>query len=749
MANIEAQPGWADVRQLETNEFGRGGPNGNLNEHAKALVARTEYLKQQKADKSEIAQGHYEFATYALFNAGKSTLPLNCTVIINEQNNTGTGTWAQGSNQWNGITLAKSSYDPAEQAKAFTITQNNQLKKELGLEFVNLKSKYFGIYPSRNSENIIDGFNSSSTARTVLITVKPNTSYKVSKSTVTDRYSISLFKEFPLTARTTVKARMVHDYLSTNVFSGDFEFATGADEFWLAINVSNTSQEPDLFITELNSVKTSIAKETANLIPDLAKFMSLKVIYAGTTTNPLSISDNNNPLYKSIAISVDENTQYTFSKQTSDVFNIVCVVADATNKTRTYVEIISSVSQTEVTFTTPSRAVLLYIGVSVTGKTPFVQLEKGPVKTDWVNYGLTLSKNIFFENQFPVFAINAIASDVTALWKRMLAGAENSTVFIEPGIYHFSETLTIPSNCQLIGMGEVILKLTDATNLERIYWRGSNQVKACIKSEETSKNINLKNIKLVGADNYNSGWQWGWVLQGEGHTVDNCGAENINWLPVETPNYTNSGYGVGLMFYKAKKCRLVGGKYHHSGYQNMGVDNGEDVTIDGTFCGAGGRTSFQVHRNSRNIKLLNSTIRQEHTGPDVHSALTLHAQDGEYIDDVTIDNCSIYAQVEPSLTHRGGIQGVGGQERNIKITNNTIVTNNWGITGVATAQGNPEHWLISGNTIEADDYGVWLSGKNCIVKDNVKIEAVETININGTYVETNIVKDNIEIVKTP
>lgn len=119
MANLEVQPGWPAARQLDRDEFASGGPNGNLNEHAKVFLARTEYLQQQKANKSEIVQGVFEFGTYAEFNAAKASLPLNCTVIINEVNNTGTS-WGQGSNRWNGTTLTKSAYDPLTQAKNYT-----------------------------------------------------------------------------------------------------------------------------------------------------------------------------------------------------------------------------------------------------------------------------------------------------------------------------------------------------------------------------------------------------------------------------------------------------------------------------------------------------------------------------------------------------------------------------------------------------------------------------------------------------
>lgn len=134
MANLDAQPSWPAVRQLESHELARGGINGNMNEQAKALLARTEYLNQQKANKYEIVQGVFEFGTYAEFDAAKATLPANCTVVIGEANTTGTGTWGIGNNSWNGTVLKKSVYDPLIESKASAILEDKKLKLELGSE---------------------------------------------------------------------------------------------------------------------------------------------------------------------------------------------------------------------------------------------------------------------------------------------------------------------------------------------------------------------------------------------------------------------------------------------------------------------------------------------------------------------------------------------------------------------------------------------------------------------------------------
>ncbi|MEG1234079.1 MAG: hypothetical protein RSE18_09605 [Acinetobacter sp.] len=49
MTDINPLPSWAAVRQLEIGEYALGGANGNMNEQAKSLAARSELLKQYVA----------------------------------------------------------------------------------------------------------------------------------------------------------------------------------------------------------------------------------------------------------------------------------------------------------------------------------------------------------------------------------------------------------------------------------------------------------------------------------------------------------------------------------------------------------------------------------------------------------------------------------------------------------------------------------------------------------------------------
>ena len=80
MTDINPTPSWANVRQLEVGEFATGGANGNMNEQAKSLAARSELLKQYAALPYESKTGGYALgATVKLDNGDivKSTVDGN------------------------------------------------------------------------------------------------------------------------------------------------------------------------------------------------------------------------------------------------------------------------------------------------------------------------------------------------------------------------------------------------------------------------------------------------------------------------------------------------------------------------------------------------------------------------------------------------------------------------------------------------------------------------------------------------
>ena len=90
MTDILPPAGWPNVRQLETNEFATGGFNGNMNEQAKSLAARSELLKQYAALPYESKTGGYalnERVQLATGDIVRSTIPSN----VNNPNENMTG----------------------------------------------------------------------------------------------------------------------------------------------------------------------------------------------------------------------------------------------------------------------------------------------------------------------------------------------------------------------------------------------------------------------------------------------------------------------------------------------------------------------------------------------------------------------------------------------------------------------------------------------------------------------------------
>lgn len=103
MTDINPAPSWAAVRQLEVSEFALGGANGNMNEQAKSLAARSEFLKQRAA---------YQYNTMAEANADIANIAVNQNVNVVDSGLYYKATAGE-------TTLTKSAYDPLTQAKAY------------------------------------------------------------------------------------------------------------------------------------------------------------------------------------------------------------------------------------------------------------------------------------------------------------------------------------------------------------------------------------------------------------------------------------------------------------------------------------------------------------------------------------------------------------------------------------------------------------------------------------------------------
>ncbi len=109
MTDINPTPSWAAVRQLEVGEFALGGANGNMNEQAKSLAARSMFLKQRAA---------YQYNTLAEATADIANIAVNQNVNVVDSGLHYKATAGATS-------LTKSPYDPVEQAKEDATTKAN------------------------------------------------------------------------------------------------------------------------------------------------------------------------------------------------------------------------------------------------------------------------------------------------------------------------------------------------------------------------------------------------------------------------------------------------------------------------------------------------------------------------------------------------------------------------------------------------------------------------------------------------
>ena len=102
MTDINPTPSWAAVRQLEIGEFALGGANGNMNEQAKSLASRSEFLKQR-------AVYQYNTMTEAIADIANIAVNQNVNVVDS-------GSYYKATA--GATSLTKSPYDPLAQAKA-------------------------------------------------------------------------------------------------------------------------------------------------------------------------------------------------------------------------------------------------------------------------------------------------------------------------------------------------------------------------------------------------------------------------------------------------------------------------------------------------------------------------------------------------------------------------------------------------------------------------------------------------------
>ena len=636
----------------------------------------------------------------------------------------------------------KSLYDPVTQVKKYTDWL-------IGDSYGNIdvsSSDYLTLSPNRVS-GVFDNFTNQTTARTYLIPVEPNSQYTISKATETQHYIVLELSFYPLIGKEGYVSKVINDSPNTGVMSGDIQFATSSAAKWISVTTSvGTNSTSNLKLIKKGYVGAPFEK-SKNLLNPIYKGVQTSILYVDSTTNPFT---SQLTTIRSVILSIKPSTDYTFSLMTETSRFKAILINSGVNGAITYTNVLDQNGAKKVSFTTGAQSRFLAVYYSNASEDPLMQLEYGLQATPYEPYGykLPVAQRASASSSYLLVVIDP-QYDVTAQLQSAFAQAENATVFISAGTYEFNKTLNIPSNARIVGLGAVILKLTSTDMLETVNWRYT-PVKTYLKSSIESVNSYLENITVVGADVVDeTALHFGICMQGDNHKLVEVSVDRTNWEVTDAAERRQGGNGWGLVFFNAKRGKVTGGRFTYGGYENIGTENTDDIVFDNIFCGIGWRTSFQVHKNSKNIKLINSTVEQRRSGKQAHSAVTFHGQPTELVDGVIVDNCLIDSEVHDTWLERGGIQAVLGNEHNVTITNNTIKTNNWGITGGVTGPStNPcQNWIVTGNRITAVEESIKIRGKYALVNANI-IKAQADVSFTGADAETCVSTGNI-YVPTP
>ncbi|WP_422122938.1 right-handed parallel beta-helix repeat-containing protein [Planococcus sp. X10-3] len=330
---------------------------------------------------------------------------------------------------------------------------------------------------------------------------------------------------------------------------------------------------------------------------------------------------------------------------------------------------------------------------------------------------------------------NGIADDTAALQE---AFDVKRNVYIPPGNYKITGTLYVHSDTNVYGDGESShVFLGDGYVLDTIVWRAASDWLACpyIVTMPESKNITVKNFKISGnTSQIEDLTHFGLAFADTTNGI----AEN---MIIQYVNYEDSlsevwlrGFNIVTM--RASDIQIKGGNFDYGGYECVCINDGsENITVDGANIGIGWRTSIQVHRRCKDIKIINNTIVQN--APIAHGAVTFHAEPGEEIVNVLFANNFVDATVGVG---QRALQTHGfGSEENLIITGNTIKSNQDGLYLKAINGA-----IVSNNIVIAGRFSIHdLAGsRNTLITGN-KLLSVKGLNISRDVQNLKILHNEI------
>lgn len=272
---------------------------------------------------------------------------------------------------------------------------------------------------------------------------------------------------------------------------------------------------------------------------------------------------------------------------------------------------------------------------------------------------------------------DGVTDDTVALQSALTAGA-GKKVIIPSGTYKITGTLYIKSDTLVEGQGTgTQIILGDNYTLDSFIWRGLATAYAYMRTEVNSKNVTVKNFKIIGnKTQFENAFHIGFgFVDCENGLAENMVIEYINYSPV----LGHELMGFNIVTIRASDIVIRGGTFSYGGYECVGVlDGSRNVLVDGIYAYIGWRTVFQAHRDTKNVILTNSHIIQRTTAnSSANAAVTIHGEPDALVENVTISNNIIDAEVD--LNYRAFQLNGSGGEKNIIMVNNHIVSNGVGL----------------------------------------------------------------------
>lgn len=341
-------------------------------------------------------------------------------------------------------------------------------------------------------------------------------------------------------------------------------------------------------------------------------------------------------------------------------------------------------------------------------------------------------------------AVGDGVTDDTDAINLALTQAANKILYIPEGTYLFSGTLHVHSGTQIIGCGErSVFQLADEFTLDSIDWRPDSTYNAKYKYpmillDEDSNGCVLSNFTLIGSTTtWKDENEDGITVRGSNHILENLLVHNIN--------YSNEGFGErqclcpawGIHIFNASHVAVRNCHVYDCGYENIGTEKAEVVTISDCRFGDACQCSAQVHRLSKHIKFYGNTVYQtENIRSTDCAAFTMDASVGVDLDDIIVANNTFGSHVNTVAGGENNIKIIGNHIDGIIYTNTTerygkglMICDNY-IDGRINARA--DDVMVANNILNnpAGNHMIRIYGNNVLINNNLGVgSGKETITV--------------------